>query len=206
MLYLIYVNDICNSCGTDNVLSFADDTTVYVSDTNLNQLYQNANIKINQLFEWFCANKLSLNAGKTKYIVIRPKHIRSKLDGHNIFIQNTKLIRIGNDCQEKAAKFLGIYIDENLTWKHHLSHINKKISSAIFAIKQVKKILPTYCLETLYYSLIHSHLSYGILTWGAANLSVLHQTTLLQKRAIRVIHNAKYNSHTIPIITCIEVI
>jgi len=48
----------------------------------------------------------------------------------------------------------------------------------------------------LYYSLIHSHLSYGILTWGAANLSVLHQTTLLQKRAISVIHNAKYNSHT----------
>ena len=126
LLYLIYINDICNSCGTDNVLSFADDTTVHVSDTNLNQLYQYANIKINQLVEWFCANKLSLNAGNTKYIVIRPKHIRSELDGHNIFIQDTKLIRIGHDSQEKAATCLGMYVEENLTWKHHLSHINKK--------------------------------------------------------------------------------
>ena len=51
------------------------------------------------------------------------------------------------------------------------------------------------CLQTLYYSLIHSHFTYGIIAWGNSNLKSL---ITLQKRAIRVIHNAPYNGHTDP--------
>ena len=194
-LLQIHYTDIYNSCS-GTILSFADDTTIYSSNSNLSQLYHDANIQINKLFDWFCTNKLSLNAGKTNYIIIRPKHMRCDLTGHDIFIQNTKLNRIGNDCDVKAVKFLGIYIDENLTWKYHLSNINNKISNALFAIKQVKQVLPYNCLETLYYSLIHYHLSYGILAWGNAAQSILHRTIILQKRALRIIHNAKFNSYT----------
>ena len=53
-------------------------------------------------------------------------------------------------------------------------------------------------MKTLYYSLIHSHLSYGNLVWGNATQSALRQTILLQKPALRLINNAKYNSHTDP--------
>jgi hypothetical protein len=63
LLYLIYVNDIGRS-GKANILSFADDTTLYLSGTDLNKLYGDANKQINNLFEWFCSNKLSLNAKK----------------------------------------------------------------------------------------------------------------------------------------------
>ena len=49
-----------------------------------------------------------LNANKTEYIVIRPKHTKCDLNGRNIFIDNIPLHRIGNDCDEKAAKFLGL--------------------------------------------------------------------------------------------------
>ena len=76
LLYLIYVNDISNSCQ-GNILSFADDTTVYLSNADLDELYHLANIQINDLFEWLCSNRLSLNVGKIKYIVIRPKHLRN---------------------------------------------------------------------------------------------------------------------------------
>ena len=75
--------------------------------------------------------------------------MRCDVTGHDTFIQNTKLNRIGNDCDEKAVTFLGICIDENLTWKYHLSNINKKISNALFAIKQVKQVLPYNCLKTV---------------------------------------------------------
>ena len=198
LLYLIYVNDIGFSC-TGSILSFADDTTIVVSDSDIGHLYNKANTLINCLFEWFCSNRLSLNANKTKYIVIRPPSLRGDLSNENIFIGKTKLCRIGNDCYETSVKFLGILIDENLTWKHHLSHLNKKISRALFSIKQVKNVLPKQCLRTLYYALIHSHLSYGILVWGNSTQSAMRQTTLLQKRAIRLINNARYNSHTDPL-------
>ena len=72
LLYLIYVNDIAKACDS-NIFSFADDTTMVLSHSNLQTLFANANAHMNELYMWFCANKLSLNAGKTKYIVIRPK-------------------------------------------------------------------------------------------------------------------------------------
>ena len=88
-----------------------------------------------------------------------------------------------------------IFILSDLTWKYHLSHINQKVSQALFSLKQVKHFLPKQCMKT-YYSLIYSHLLYGTLVWENVTQSALCQTILLQKRAICLINNAKYNSHT----------
>ena len=198
LLYLIYVNDIPNSCN-GNILSFADDTTLYMSNSNLPALFLEANQTVNKLFNWFCANRLSLNPTKTKYIVIRPYQQQCNFTGLNVAINNNILKRIGNDCEEKSVKFLGIFIDENLSWKYHIAHVNKRISGALFSIKQVKNMLPKDCLRALYFALVHSHICYGILAWGNCNEKTLHRTVLLQKRAIRIINNAKFKSHTDPL-------
>ena len=96
LLYLLYVNDIGKSWH-GMILSFADDTTLITSSSNLNEPFTNANLYINNLYEWCCSNRLSLNASKTKYIVLRPKHMRYDLSRYNIHIGNTQLSRIGND-------------------------------------------------------------------------------------------------------------
>ena len=51
LLYLLYVNDISKSCN-GHMLSFADDTTMYVSDHDVNILYEKAQIEANKLFNW----------------------------------------------------------------------------------------------------------------------------------------------------------
>ena len=79
-----------------------------------------------------------------------------------------------------------------------MNELNKKVSRALFSIKQVKHILPMESLRTLYFALIHPHLSYGIIAWGSADKSITRQTNLLQKRAIRIITNSAFNSHTDP--------
>ena len=66
LLYLIYVNDISKSTNA-HILSFADDTSLVISDTDISTLYQRANVEMNNLSEWFCANGLSLNKNKTIY-------------------------------------------------------------------------------------------------------------------------------------------
>ena len=80
-----------------------------------------------------------------------------------------------------------------------MSFVNTKISRSLFAIKQAKVFLPYASLRTLYFSLIHPYISYGILAWGNANQNVLHRTNILQKRALRIVHNKHYNSHTDPL-------
>ena len=60
ILFLIYINDISQSTNM-SVLSFADDTTVYTSNSNLGDLYYHTNLELEKMQEWFFANKLSLN-------------------------------------------------------------------------------------------------------------------------------------------------
>ena len=181
------------------ILPFADDTTLFMSHNDISVLYRDANKHINGLYYWFCANKLALNASNTKYIILRSKYKKTSLEKLTLSINGTQLIRIGDDCEETSAKFLGIYIDEHLTWQKHINHVNRKISRAMFAIKQTKHFLPRHILRNLYFTLIHSHLTYGIIAWGNAGQSIIHKTITLQKRAIRIINSAGYNSHTDPL-------
>ena len=194
LLYLIYVNDIHKSCNS-NILSFADDTTLFVSNSDIGSLYEEANKEINSLYMWFSANKLSLNAKKTKYIILRPQSKKCAVEKK--IIDGVSLERIGNDCVANSTTFLGICLDENWTWKHHTASVNSKISRALFSIKQVKNILPVSMLHKLYFALIHPQISYGILSWGNAGKTVLQKTTTLQKRAIRMINTKSYNSDTL---------
>ena len=205
LLYLIYVNDIWKSCDS-KIFSFADNTTLCVSSPNLDDLYDTINNDINKMHTWFCANRLSLNAKKTKYIVIRPKHKSCDLTDKQLVINDVPLCRIGTGCKETSTKFLGILLDEHITWKQHVSLVNSKISRAIFSINQAKNILPYSILRKLYYALIQPHLTYGILAWGNADQSILRKTITLQKRAIRTIHKSTYNSHTDPLFNTSQIL
>jgi len=191
LLFLIYVNDISH-CTEENILSFADDTTVILSDMDMSKLFQRANTCLDNLFNWFCANKLSLNAKKTHYMIIHPRDTKESTQ-YDLLINDTILTRVPH------CKFLGISIDESLTWKRHVANINSKISRALFKINQLKFSLPRDSLRTLYFSLLHPHLTFGILAWGNAKSTVLSKTERIQKRAMRMIYNKRTNSHTDPL-------
>ena len=140
-----------------------------------------------------------LNANKTKYIVVTPKNKHPPGTEYHLSLKGIPLCRVGNTYKECTTKFLGIQIDENLSWKNQLSSINRSISRSLFMIKQVKNILPSRCLLNLYFALVHPYLSYGILAWGHAPSSSLQKTAMLQKRAIRIVLKKSYNSHTDPL-------
>ena len=198
LLFLVYMNDIEFSSNA-HILSFADDTTVYKSSCNINELIKTANTVVKTVHDWFCANDLYLNTSKTKYIIITPKHKRPNYDDVTLKLHDKLVTRIDSNSSECSTKFLGIQIDEHLTWRDHITHVNNKISKALFAIKQTKKILSISCLQTLYNALIQPYLDYGSTVWGNARESALRKTILLQKRAMRTIHKTRYNSHTEPL-------
>ena len=196
LLFLIYINDL--SHATDLLpIVYADDTTVIDSigsisanSENIDITINTINTKLDTIYQWLCANKLSLNVKKNKYMMFYLKETTQT--------QRNLPIKINNQQIDKTTefKFLGITIDSKLSWKPHIQAISKKISRTCGVLSQLKRYLPSDILCTIYNSLICSHLNYGISSWGFGNYT---QLSKFQKRALRYIDNAKYNAHTGPI-------
>ena len=68
--------------------------------------------------------------------------------------------------QVKTFYYLGVYIDENLNWRHHLDQISIKLSHCFGILHKLKHYVPFCTLKTIYFSLFMSHITYGILVWG----------------------------------------
>ena len=98
--------------------------------------------------------------------------------------------------RKSTYKFLGVVLDERLTWSEHLKRIHSKLSGSLYALNRSKHFVPTKSLNTLYHSLVHIHLTYGVLLWGGTFTSHLKHITTCQKKAVRIIHNKPYNYHT----------
>src|ERR1700730_7827150 len=107
-----------------------------------------------------------------------------------ITIENESITRVD------STKFLGVIVDQKLTWQQHIAYISLKISKSLNILKRLKYKLPKKCLISLYYSLVYPHLNYCIIVWGSAYNTALHRLIVLQKPAIRTINNSHYRSHT----------
>ncbi len=142
---------------------------------------------LKSLTDWFLANKLSLNVNKTNFIIFQPNKI-PEIDKITLSMGN-ELIK-----QVVSTKFLGIHIDKQLQWDIHINYITQKIASGCYAINAVKRYLSRHNLKTLYYSLVHSYISYGTMLWGNAHKCHLAKIERLQRKAIRNVCKAKYNS------------
>ena len=112
-----------------------------------------------------------------------------KIPDLRIEINNKTIDRVDN------FNFLGITLDQHITWKQHTDKIGLKLSRVIGLLRRLQHILPPYILITIYHSLIHSHLNYGLLLWGCCNGRIAN----LQKKAIRVVAYRPYIAHTSPI-------
>ena len=121
-----------------NLLSFADDTTIYQSHYDIDSLTTTANQELNKIYTWLWATKLRLNIKKTQYCVFSPKNSNYEVKS-SVKINNEVISRIGKYNKDESVKFLGIYIDIHLTWKEHINIISSKLCRAI---NRVKHILP----------------------------------------------------------------
>ena len=82
--------------------------------------------------------------------------------------------------RKNFAKYLGVLIDNNLSWKHHIDYIALKISKTIGIISRLRHFIPTSILLDIYRSLIHPYISYGLSVWGQTTKTNLERVLNLQ--------------------------
>jgi hypothetical protein len=124
-------------------------------------------------------NNLILNFNKTYYTHFTTK---SKL-AVDIHI-NHKINPIINTY---STNFVGLTLDSTLSWKTHTDQLSSKLNSAGYVIISLKSVIATMNLRTIYFSYVHSIMTFGIIFWGISSLS--YNIFRLQKREIRIITN-----------------
>ena len=189
-LFILYINDICKVSKLLKLVLFADDTNIFCSGDDLAELLKDLTEEIIKLKNWFDYNKLSLNLAKTKIMLFgygkRDVQVKMEIDG----VEIERVHKI---------KFLGIMIDDLISWKSHIKLVQTKLSKSIAVINKAKQALDHKSLHTLYCALVSPYLMYCVEVWGNNYNTSLAPVTILQKKAIRVIHKVGYldNTHSL---------
>ena len=185
ILFVLYANDIFHNLSEGTCIMYADDITLFVSGSSINQVQQRLQICVNETYTWLNNNKLLVNTSKSNTMLIGTKK-RTNNCCLNIYINNALINYTDN------FNLLGVYIDSDLSWKTHISHLAKKISSKIGLIKRLKPFLPNHIIQKLYSPFIQSNIDYCLTIWGRCAATYLDLIRRLQNRAAPVISN-NYN-------------
>ena len=192
LLFLLYINDICESTSIVDFHLFADDTSIFYSNKNLKILEHNVNNALKDISNWLIANKLSLNVDKSKLLMFNVSNKKS-YDNINLHINGEVL----EECD--YAKYLGIIIDKKMSWEPQIYSTNRKIAKSIGILSKLRHYVPESVLKTFYNSFIQSQIDYGLILWGNAARVHLNKIELSIKRAIRIMSFKNKFEHTLPL-------
>ena len=118
----------------------------------------------------------------------------------DLLISNREIERVSH------TKFLGLIIDENLSWEHHIKRLENQIAKTIGLMYKVRPFLSENCLKLIYFSLIHSHLSYANIGWASNFSSKLSKLFSLQKHACRIILGKNKIHHAKPLMKKLNIL
>lgn len=204
ILFLLYVNNLCNGSFNGNLTTFADDTSIcYTAMTDID-LYLKMQADLDRLKLWFTVNKLVLS-NKTKYMLFNLKK-QTLLGKSLVFKCNRCLIQDIENCKDcvnietvNNIKYIGLILDSNCNWKLHISKIRTEL---LFVIRQfyfLKYVCTLPVLKAVYYSFFNSRINYGIVCWGGAYHSNIRCLQVSQNKVIRIMMRATRMESSFPL-------
>ena len=189
LLFLIYINDIVNCSIDGEFILYADDTNIFVAGNTKEEVFQKGNLIIQRVYNYMQGNLLHINLSKCLFMYFKPDLysrstcLRTQPFSHTLHLKlNGVKIK-----QVSSTKFLGVTIDENLTWNQHMDALCRKLASGHGALYRIKDYVPKSVHKQLYHALFESHLVYGISVWGSQSHTALNKLFTLQKKCIRML-------------------
>ena len=198
LLFLLYINDIVNCIDKEycKLVLYADDTNVFVIDISRDAAIEKANLLLKKINEFMKSNLLHINLGKCCFIHFEPPRIYKARTGGTC--ARTREYRRKADCPKikinghvikevTSTKFLGVIIDNKLSWVPHIEALYKKLKSATGILNRITKCIPKDNYKSLYYALFESHMNYCLTIYGAANKNLIDKLFRVQKHCMRVL-------------------
>ena len=190
LLFLIYINDIINCTNLGKIRIFADDTSVFIEGQNINEVISKAENLMNDLSKWFKANRLTLSTEKSCFVIF--KNQRSKLN------QIPSVLSFGENTikREMSVKYLGVTLDENLSWNEHVQNICNSLKRCFSTFFRVRDFINKKQIKTIYYSLIYSKILYALPVYGLTSKENISHIQRLQNKLLKVLMKKNYRYST----------
>ena len=183
LLFLLYTNDLSNASNF-YINLFADDTCLSLCNISLHELQIQCNREAALVDKWFKANKLTTNSKKASNFLLSHCTREGLTTNFKIEMGSVTLRRV------KSVKYLGVILDEKVTWSEHIDDLSKRLSSAAGIFSKLRYYINAKTMIEMYHSLFNSKLQYAILCWGSASATKISKLQVLQNKAIRNMNKA----------------
>lgn len=200
-MYNLYVNRLFQQAERCDVLMFADDTAILSAHTNLEEAVYNLQQDYNKILLWSHDNDLIINCNKTKLMVITTskRHIKDV----NIKSHSYKCLHVGGyktencECDSieevNTFKYLGLLLDNRLTWAPHISNVCKSLRAYLAQFFKLQQCVNFKMLKVIYFALVHSTLRYGLLCYGHGTATNLKKIEMLNRKILKMVNKKKIN-------------
>ena len=183
LLFNIYMNDIFWFTPEVNIANYADDSTPYATNSDIQTLLSILQKNTEILMHWFNENYMKSNSDKCHLLISSPNEVSIKIGSDKIF-------------NETSVKLLGVTIDQNLNFNEHVTNLCKKASKKLHALARVSKYMSMNKLRTIMKAFIESQFGYCPLIWMFHNRTLNNRINKIHERALRLVY--KDNSSTFP--------
>lgn len=191
-LFLVFIDDLSNiKLPNSHLVSFADDTAISFSADSWAELQIAAQNGFDTISHWLRINKLTLNTIKTKFITFSISSSPKPLDApsikaHSCLSKSNSTCKCPSLSQVDTIKYLGITLDNYLNFKSHIQLLSGRIRKLIYVFKVLRHVANPSVLQSVYYALCRSLITYCIACWGGVPKTTLKPLEVAQRAILKV--------------------
>lgn len=178
--FILYINDIVKAPKFGGIVLFADDTALIIKAKNIDEAIEKTNLDLVDIDKWLKVNKLMINVNKTKWMMI---------NGKNVNITNQHSLQIANETIERVEciKYLGVQIDDKLTFEKHIQTCTNKIAKIVNLLYRIADKMDCNTKKLIYNAIITPNIEYCSTVFISCNNNDIEKLQIIQNRAMRII-------------------
>ena len=178
----------------------ADDTILYFTGYSSTEITNTLQNDLDLVMKWMEGNRLILNQSKTKTMLFGKRQKLEKEGDLQIWIHDQILEQVS------VFKYLGVLLDEKLSWKEHTEAVSKNVSKRLGLLSRIRKCLTLKASKCVYNAIIQPLLDYADTTWGDLSEGCGQELQRLQNRAARIILQCGSSRDTFHLLNWINLI
>ena len=174
LLFMLYINDLPRVVSGASIFLYADDTLVYAASPSIGSLQSILQRVLNEIAKWMISNRISLNVSKSVSMLIG---VPQKIKGLslNLSIGSAQLSSV------RSCKYLGVIIDDHLSWREHIRMLANQMGRQFFCILRLLPLSPAV-VARVYHAFVLSRIDYCDVVWGSAVRSSLAPLDRIHRR------------------------